>query len=128
MRRESVSSPLAVLLVFGLSLGSLLSAACAGDSSAGAARPHVEHVTLPTHKTWRVTSVVPYEGLEEVELVKFDWPMPDDPHAAFALSKEGLKVGDPICLDHVQEIDTFWAHPVPAGGCEALGKPVPATP
>jgi hypothetical protein len=83
--------------------------------------PHVDHVTLPTHRTWRVVSVQPYEGLPEVELVKFDWPTSDDPSIAFALTKEGLSVGDPICLDHVREIDTYWAHPVPAGGCEALG-------
>lgn len=127
MRREPVSNPLAVMLVLGLSLGAL-GAACAQDTPGGAAPPHVEHVTLPTHRTWRVTSVAPYEGLEEVELVRFDWPTVDDQHSAFALSREGLKVGDPICLDHVAEIDTFWAHPVPAGGCEALGKPAPAAP
>lgn len=117
-----------VMLVVGLSLGSLLVAACAPDTQSGSEAPHVEHVRLPAHKVWRVTAVAPYEGLEEVELVRFDWPTADDAHMAFALTKEGLKVGDPICLDHVAEIDTFWAHPVPAGGCEALGKPAPATP
>lgn len=117
-----------VLLIVGLSLGSLFGAACAQDTLGGGATPHVEHVTLPTHKVWRVTAVAPYEGLDEVELVRFDWPTADDAHAAFALTKEGLAVGDPICLDHVEEIDTFWAHPVPAGGCEAHGKPAPATP
>lgn len=78
---------------------------------------HIDHVALPAHRTWQIVSVQPYEGLEEIELVKFDWPTPDDAHLAFALSKEGLKIGDQICLDHVREIDTFWAHPVPAGGC-----------
>lgn len=87
-----------------------------------AAVPHVDHVTLPTHRTWRVVSVQPYEGLSEVELVKFDWPTADSPSMAFALTKEGLSVGDAICLDHVREIDTYWAHPVPDGGCEAFGK------
>lgn len=88
--------------------------------------PHVDHVKLPVHKTWRVVSVQPYEGLSEVELVRFDWPTAESPQIAFALTSEGLAVGDPICLDHVTEIDTFWAHPVPAGGCEALGQPQPA--
>lgn len=88
--------------------------------------PHVEHVRLPTHKAWRVVSVQPYEGLSEVELVRFDWPTVDTPSIAFALTREGLTVNDPICLDHVTEIDTFWAHPVPAGGCEALGAGRPA--
>jgi len=92
-------------------------AGCAQD----AAGPHVDHVTLPPHKTWRVVSVQPYEGLSEVELVKVDWPTADDPRLAFALTKEGLEVGDAICLDHVREIDTLWAHPVPDGGCAALG-------
>lgn len=85
----------------------------------GAGRPHIDHVTLPTHRTWQVVSVDPYEGLEEIELVKFDWPTSEDAHLAFALSKEQLKVGDQVCLDHVREIDTFWAHPVPADGCAA---------
>lgn len=81
--------------------------------------PHIDHVALPTHRVWHVTSVQPYEGLEEIELVKFDWPTREDAHLAFALSKEGLAVGDQICLDHVRDIDTFWAHPVPEGGCAA---------
>lgn len=99
----------------------VIAGACS-SGQAGSGRPHVDHVTLPAHKIWKVVSVQPYEGLEEVELVKFDWPTRADPHAAFALSKEGLKTGDPICLDHVQEIDTFWAHPVPQGGCQAMRK------
>jgi len=96
--------------------------ACGGGTGT-TARPHVEHVNLPTHRAWKIVSVQPYEGLEEVELVRFDWPTATAPTVAFALTRESLAVGDPICLDHVQEIDTFWAHPVPAGGCEALGKP-----
>jgi hypothetical protein len=95
-------------------------AACSGG--APGANPHVDHVTLPTHKTWSVVSVQPYEGLADIELVKFDWPTKDDAHVAFTLTREGLKPGDPICLDHVAEIDTFWAHPVPDGGCSELGK------
>lgn len=87
------------------------------------ARPHTEHVNLPTHRSWKIVSVQPYEGLEEVELVKFDYPNAEAPSIAFALTKESLAVGDAVCLDHVQEIDTFWAHPVPTGGCETLGKP-----
>jgi len=99
--------------------------ACTGLAAAVAACrqdgvPHVDHVTLPQHRTWRVVSVQPYEGLAEVELVKFDWPTREEPSIAFALTKEGLSVGDPICLDHVREIDTYWAHPVPEGGCAAL--------
>lgn len=93
--------------------------ACSRQQSASA--PHVDRVTLPTHKTWRVVAVQPYEGLADVELVRFDWPTPDAPSIAFALTREGLSVGDAICLDHVHEIDTFWAHPVPDGGCEKLG-------
>ena len=124
MQRKPMSRYLSVLLIIGLSIGSALAGACTSDSApSGAANPHVEHVTLPTYKAWRVTAVAAYEGLEEVELVKFDWPTPEDPHVAFALSSEGLEVGDPICLDHVQEIDTFWAHPVPQGGCEAMDTP-----
>jgi hypothetical protein len=92
------------------------------DSTQADGHPHVDHVTLPLHKTWQVVSVAPYEGLEEVELVKFDWPTPQDPRSAFALTKEGLTVGDQICLDHVREIDTYWAHPVPEGGCEARAQ------
>lgn len=87
--------------------------------AASPARPHIDHVTLPTHRTWQVVSVEPYEGLEEIELLKFDWPTREDAHLAFALSREQLKVGDQVCLDHVREIDTFWAHPVPADGCAA---------
>ncbi len=112
------SAILAVVGTLGLLPG--LSACQRQDRPPGA--PHVDHVKLPTHKTWRVVSVRPYEGLADVELVRFDWPTPDAPSIAFALTREGLAVGDPICLDHVTEIDTFWAHPVPAGGCEALGK------
>ncbi len=92
------------------------------DSTKAGAHPHVDHVTLPTHKSWQVVSVTPYEGLEDVELVRFDWPTPQDPQSAFALTKEGLEVGDRICLDHVREIDTYWAHPVPAGGCETRAE------
>jgi hypothetical protein len=102
-----------------LSAVALGGAACSRDQAASA--PHVDHVTLPTHKTWRVVSVQPYEGLADVELVRFDWPTADAPSIAFALTREGLSVGDAICLDHVSEIDTFWAHPVPDGGCEKLG-------
>jgi hypothetical protein len=82
-------------------------------------------VTLPAHKTWTVVSVQPYEGLEDVELVRVDWPTADAPTMAFALTREQLGVGDAICLDHVREIDTLWAHPVPDGGCAALDKPAP---
>lgn len=99
-----------------------LAAAC-GGSSGTTTRPHVDHVSLPTHRAWKIVSVQAYEGLEEVELVKFDWPTAAAPTVAFALTRENLSVGDPICLDHVQEIDTFWAHPVPPGGCATLGKP-----
>lgn len=93
-------------------------------------RLHVDHVTLPPHKTWRVVSVQPYEELQDVELVRVDWPSAKSPHMTFTLSREGLKAGDAVCLDHIREIDTFWAHPVPAGGCQALaGQPAaPAAP
>lgn len=91
------------------------------DRQPNASAPHVDRVMLPTHKTWRVVAVQPYEGLADVELVRFDWPTPTEPSIAFALTREGLSVGDGICLDHVHEIDTFWAHPVPDGGCEKLG-------
>jgi hypothetical protein len=101
-------------VVFGVS--------CSQAGSSGGERPHVQHITLPTHQTWQVVSVQQYEGLEEVELVKVDWPNPQEPTFAFALSREGLKTGDAVCMDHIVEIDTFWAHPMPAGGCEALGK------
>ena len=94
-----------------------LSAAC--DRESADAPPHVQHVTLSPHKVWRVISVQPYQGLEEVELVRVDWPTAQDPRLAFALTREDLKPGDPICLDHIVEIDTLWAHPVPDGGCEA---------
>jgi hypothetical protein len=97
-------------------------AADACSPSVPTTRPHVDHVTLPPHKTWTVVSVQPYEGLEDVELVTVDWPTADAPTMAFALTREGLDVGDGICLDHVQEIDTLWAHPVPTGGCAALGQ------
>jgi hypothetical protein len=88
-------------------------------SSDTAARPHVEHMVLPPHKVWRVISVRPYEGLEEVELITVDWPTDRDPRLAFALTREDLRPSDPVCLDHILEIDTLWAHPVPEGGCEA---------
>ncbi len=107
-----VAAPILVALGIAISPGNV-------DSAKNATHPHVDHVTLPLHKTWQVVSVVPYEGLEEVELVRFDWPTPEDARSAFALTKEGLEVGDQICLDHVREIDTYWAHPVPEGGCEA---------
>ncbi len=106
----------ALLLCVTLPLAS--AAGCFGADS-GAPTPHVDHVTLSPHKEWRVISVQPYAGLEEVELVKVDWPTPEDPRIAFALTKEQLGEGDPVCLDHVAEIDTLWAHPVPAGGCSA---------
>lgn len=109
--------PLATLLLVAAT-GLAVIPAC--SRSAGTdAQPHVEHMVLPPHKVWRVISVQPYEGLEEVELVKVDWPTPDNPRLAFALTREELKAGDPICLDHILEIDTLWAHPVPQGGCEA---------
>ena len=113
----AVVALLAVLGVVGSAL--LYNAARSGSAAGASASPHIDHVSLPLHRTWRVVSVSPYEGLEEIELVKFDWPTADDPHLAFALSREGLTTGDQICLDHVHEIDTFWAHPVPAGGCAA---------
>jgi hypothetical protein len=81
--------------------------------------PHVQHVNLSPHKVWKVISVQPYAGLEEVELVRVDWPTAQDPRLAFALTREDLQPGDPICLDHIVEIDTLWAHPVPDGGCSA---------
>ena len=107
------------LVVGVVTLASAFAAAACGPAGS----PHVDHVTLPPHKTWKVVSVQPYEGLAEVELVKVDWPTADDPRLAFALTKEGLEVGDAICLDHVREIDTLWAHPVPDGGCAALNQP-----
>lgn len=108
-------------LRFVVGVATLTSALAAACGQAGG--PHVDHVTLPPHKAWKVVSVQPYEGLAEVELVKVDWPTADDPRLAFALTKEGLEVGDTICLDHVREIDTLWAHPVPEGGCAALNQP-----
>lgn len=101
-----------------------VTSACSGG--APGSRPHVDHVTLPPHKAWSVISVQPYEGLPDVELVTIDWPTRDNPRVAFTLTKEGLKPGDPVCLDHVAEIDSFWAHPVPEGGCAALGTDTPA--
>jgi hypothetical protein len=83
------------------------------------ATPHVDHVTLSPHRVWKVISVQRYRGLEEVELVRVDWPTPAEASLAFALTREGLEPGDPICLDHIVEIDTLWAHPVPEGGCQA---------
>ncbi|MCC7177734.1 MAG: hypothetical protein IT177_05015 [Acidobacteria bacterium] len=113
------TTPLAaLLLVTATGLPLAVSPGC--SRSAGTdTPPHVEHMVLPPHKVWRVISVQPYEGLEEVELVKVDWPTQDNPRLAFALTREDLKAGDPICLDHILEIDTLWAHPVPQGGCEA---------
>lgn len=117
-RRTSSRPHLSRLLA--LLIGTTLAtAACAGG---GNSAPHVDHVALPSHRPWKIVSVQPYEGLEEVELVKFDWPTANEPSVAFALTRENLAVGDPVCLDHVQEIDTFWAHPVPSGGCANLGK------
>lgn len=107
-----------------LGLAAVAAAAIAGGAcssgSNGSVRPHVDHITLPPHKTWRVVSVQPYEGLEDVELVRVDWPTAQEPTYAFALTKEGLDNGHAVCLDHVAEIDTLWAHPVPDGGCEKL--------
>jgi hypothetical protein len=120
MQFDVVRTPSSVTRLLGVALLALL-AACGGDpGQLVSSTPHVDHVNLPTHKTWRVISVQPYEGLEDVELVRVDWPTAQDPRMAFALTKEGLEAGDAICLDHVQEIDTFWAHPVPEGGCGAL--------
>lgn len=107
------------VLLAAVALAPTVVAACSGGTS-GNGRPHVDHITLPPHKTWRVVSVQPYEGLEEVELVKVDWPNPQEPTFAFALTREGLNVGAGVCLDHIVEIDTFWAHPIPEGGCEKL--------
>jgi len=83
------------------------------------AKPAVTHFTMPTHKVWRVTSVQSYIGLEKVELVSVDYPTPQDPTMAFALTEEGMKAGSPVCLDHVEEIKAYWAHPRPEGGCPA---------
>jgi hypothetical protein len=119
--RHSGNWFLRVALIASLAGASL---ACGGKTSADADHPSVAHVTLPMHRAWRVVSVQPYEGLEEVELVKIDWPTATEPTVAFTLTREGLKTGDQICLDHVREIDTYWAHPVPEGGCAALkGRP-----
>jgi len=113
-------APLALLVVAcAVGLALVVSPGCNRSSETAAQPPHVEHMVLPPHKVWRVISVQPYEGLEEVELVKVDWPTDRDPRLAFALTRENLKAGDPICLDHIFEIDTLWAHPVPEGGCEA---------
>lgn len=106
-------------------LAAVLTAAGCMPGSGSGDTPHVDHVNLPTHRVWKVVSVTPYSGLEEVELVKVDWPTAEDPRTAFALTREGLKTGDPICLDHVVEIDAFWAHPVPQGGCSALPRVPP---
>lgn len=100
----------------------LVAAGCSGGLGGSSDAPHVDHVNLPSHKVWRVVSVHAYSGLEEVELVKVDWPTPDQPRTAFALTREGLQTGDPICLDHVVEIDALWAHPVPENGCAALPR------
>jgi hypothetical protein len=113
--RAGVSMWRAVLVAGALAL---VTAAC----NRSAAPPHVEHMTLPPHKVWTVVSVKPYEGLEEIELVAVDWPTREAPTFAFALTREGLGAGDAVCLDHIREIDTFWAHPKPEAGCEALDK------
>jgi len=110
----------AVLVATAVTALSAAAGACAGG--APAAQPHVDHVALPTYKAWRVVSVQPYEGLSEVELVTFDWPTRENPRMAFTLTKEGLKPGDAICLDHVGEINAFWAHPEPANGCAGFGE------
>ncbi|MGE0123668.1 MAG: hypothetical protein AB7U25_12085 [Vicinamibacterales bacterium] len=107
------------VLLASVALAPTLVVACGGGANRNG-RPHVDHITLPPHKTWRVVSVQPYEGLEEVELVKVDWPNAQEPTFAFALTREGLNSGDGVCLDHIVEIDTFWAHPIPEGGCEKL--------
>jgi|GEM_PF-1329291 len=104
------ASGVAVMLFAGLS-------GCAHPDTD--ATPHVDHVTLSPHKIWRVISVQRYKGLEEVELVRVDWPTATEASLAFALTREGLDAGDPICIDHIVEIDTLWAHPVPEGGCQA---------
>lgn len=103
-------------------LAAVLAGGACTAGPGGAEGPHVDHINLPSHKVWRVVSVTPYSGLEEVELVKVDWPTADDPRTAFALTREGLKTGDAICLDHVVEIDALWAHPLPEGGCAALPR------
>lgn len=118
LTRRRWIAPITRIWIAALALGT--AGAC--STPPATARPHVDHVTLPPHREWTVVSVQPYEGLEDVELVKVDWPTADAPTMAFALTREGLDVGDAICLDHVQEIDTLWAHPVPAGGCAALGQ------
>jgi hypothetical protein len=98
----------------------LAAAGCNRDAATG---PHVDHINLPEHQTWKVLSVQPYTGLEEVELVRTDWPTPENGSLAFALTKEGLEPGTPVCLDHIREIDALWAHPMPPqGGCAALVK------
>lgn len=98
---------------------------CGGSDPATAPQPHVDHLKLPPHKTWKVVSVQPYAGLEEVELVRVDWPTAQAGTYAFALTREGLEAGAAVCLDHIHEIDTFWAHPMPSDGCDALGKSQP---
>lgn len=100
-------------------IGCAATLAACGSATTVPARPHVEHVNLPTHQVWRVVSVQPYEGLEDVELVKVSWPTEQDGRMALALTREGLRPSDPICLDHIGEIDVLWAHPVPPGGCTA---------
>jgi hypothetical protein len=101
----------------GLAVLLMTAVGCAGPQAD--VTPHVDHVTLSPHKVWKVISVQRYKGLEEVELVRVDWPTATEPSVAFALTREGLDSGDPICLDHIVEIDTLWAHPVPEGGCQA---------
>ena len=96
-----------------------IGAGCNRDAATG---PHVDHINLPEHQTWKVLSVQPYSGLEEVELVRTDWPTPENGSLAFALTKEGLEAGTPVCLDHIREIDALWAHPMPQGGCAELAK------
>lgn len=97
----------------------LAGAGCNRDTATG---PHVDHINLPEHQTWKVVSVQPYAGLEEVELVRTDWPTAENGSLAFALTKEGLEPGAPVCLDHIREIDALWAHPMPQDGCAALAK------
>ena len=92
---------------------------CNDDAATG---PHVDHVNLPEHMTWKVLSVQPYAGLQEVELVRTNWPNAENGTLAFALTKEGLEPGTAVCLDHIREIDTLWAHPMPQGGCAELAK------
>ena len=105
-----------VIVVLSLAL---VGAGCNRDAGSS---PRVDHITLPEHQEWKVLSVQPYVGLEEVELVRTNWPTPENGSLAFALTKEGLEPGAAVCLDHIREIDTLWAHPMPQGGCAELAK------